>query len=145
MKAAGTQFLREFHGVRGSENVGGRQIVGRCLEVVERAQVQKVIDLALHRAALLRADAEQRLFQIAPDRNQQVASGRTVPDQAVEARMGARSNQHPDRQTPGDEPRHDVPPDETGGACDEIGHAGHPTPKMPRSNRGNPRATTARV
>ncbi len=77
MQAAGVERPRELDRVRRAADVDGGVLLGRCGHVVDRGEVEEVLDLAAQLLHALGLDAEQRFAQIADHRHDAFAGARS--------------------------------------------------------------------
>jgi len=122
------QRARELHGVRGAAHVDGRVHLRGRGHVVHRGQVEEVDDLAAQLAHLLLLHAQQRPAQVAHDRLHAFGGGGAdhhapALDQVFQALQRLAPHEHVDLALALVEQSFDqAPPDESGGAGDEVGH-----------------------
>ena len=67
MQVLGVERARQFDGVRGAADVDRRVALGGRGHVVDRREVEEVVDLAAQLGDLLLLDPEQRAAQVADD------------------------------------------------------------------------------
>src|SRR5208283_293288 len=84
MKAACRGILRKIERIAGPEHVGADEIRVGCAQVIERTEMEEVLDATGQRAPLRRRYAEQRLTQVAMDRHQQFSQRTAIPHQLIE-------------------------------------------------------------
>src|SRR5947207_13860823 len=122
MKTTGGNRLPELDGVAGSFDVRLLLRLSGSLEIVDRGQMKKMVDLAGKFFCIAFAYAEILLRQVADDRDDLLLGSAPVRTELGELFLRALANQHVDRfsalQQIGDEKA----ADESGGAGDEVGH-----------------------
>ena len=117
---ARAELVGELDGVLGAADVEQRvlRLVGG--HVVDRRQVEEVLD-ARQRLAVLLGDAEQRLAEVADDGLDPVR-GAPALDQLVELLARALADEHVDVALALEQPLDQMAADETGRAGHEVAH-----------------------
>ncbi len=128
MQVPGVQRAREFDRVGGAADVHGGVLLGGRGHVVDRGQVEHVVDLAAQLLDPLALEAEQWFTQVAEDGHDAFAahgSDRDAPvlDQVVQARDRAVAHEHVHLALAlVQELLDEAAADEAGRACDEVVH-----------------------
>ncbi len=124
VEATGLDGLGELERALGARDVGLLHRLGAGLDVVHRAEVIEMLDLALELREVGLADAQLRLAEVALDRDDALEAF-LAPElaQFVELADGLGPHQHVDRALAALQKRlHEETADESGRAGDEIRH-----------------------
>ena len=122
VEAARLDRAGQFDRVSGSLDVGDLLGLGAGRHVVDRRQVEEVIDVAAQRQQVLLGDAETGLGEVAGDRHDPRPVGPPGGPQLLQAPARAGPDQRVDRALALQEPRDEVAADEAGRAGDEVVH-----------------------
>ena len=112
MKAARLDRPRQLHRVPRALDVGQLLDLGVGGHVVDRRQVEEVVDLAPHRHQVLLGDAQTRLGEVAGDRDDPRPVGPPAGAQLLKAAPGARPDEREDRPLALQQPLDEVAADE---------------------------------
>ena len=123
VEAAGLDRAGEFDRVPRALDVGDLLGLGAGGHVVDRRQVEEVVDVAAQRQQVLLGDAEARLGEIAGDRHDPRPIGSPGRPQLLEPPARARPDQRVDRALALQESVDEVATDEPGRSGDEVVHA----------------------
>jgi hypothetical protein len=104
-------------------DVGGLLLLGRRLEVVDRREMEEVVDLALELAQVRVGDAELRLGEVADDGDDLALVHAEALAQRRELLLRSAPHQHVDRLAALVQVGDQEAADEAGGSGDEVGHA----------------------
>ena len=116
-----TDGVGELDGVARAVDV--QRVVGRGIggHVVDRGEVEHVLDAALQRGDILVGQAEPRLAQVAGDRLHAIA-GAPTRDEPVEALARSLADEHDDVAVALEQPLDEMAADEAGRARHEVRH-----------------------
>ena len=141
----GLDRLGELDHVAGALDVGDPLGLGVGGHVVDRREVEEVVDVAVQALEVLVGDAEPRLGEVADDADDAVLVDAPAVAQLLEAPLGALADEHVDRPLALEQLLDQVAADEAGRAGDEVAHLGsallfrewasssHPTPAIAAS------------
>lgn len=122
VEAAGADGARELHRVPRALDVGDLLRFGAGLQVVDRSQMEHVVDLALEPAHVGCGHAELGLREVADDRDHLLLVHAPGLAQLGQARERALAHQHVHRRLAPDQVGDQVTADESCCAGHEIGH-----------------------
>ncbi len=128
VEAAGLDRARQLDRVPGALDVGDLLRFGAGGDVVDRRQVEEVVDLAAHRHQVLLGDAEAGLGEIARDRDDARPVGSPAGPQLLQPPPRAGSDKRVDRPLALQQSLDQVAADEAGCAGDEVAHCHQPNP-----------------
>ena len=126
METSRLDRLGKPHRVLRSVDVGDLLLLGARLEVVDRGEVEQVVDLALELPEVGRGHAETGLGEIALDADDLLVVRAPALAHRRELLLRALAHQHVDRLAAPQQVFDEVPADEAGCAGDEIGHLESP-------------------
>ena len=120
--APGLDRVGELDHVAGALDVRDPLALRARLHVVDRREVEEVVDVALEPGEILVGDAEARLGEIADDADDALVVDAPAVAQLREPALGALADEHVDRPLPLEQELDEVAADETGRAGDEVAH-----------------------
>ena len=132
---AGLDRLGELDHVAGALDVGEPLALGVGGHVVDRRQVEQVLDVALEARHVLLGDPEPTLRQVADDPDQALGVRPPAVSQLLEAALGALAHEHVDGSLPLEQELHQVATDEAGRSGDEVAHLLSSTVRDPARSR----------
>ena len=112
----------EFDRVAGALDVGDLLRLGAGGHVVDRGEVEEVVDVAAQGQQVLLGDTEAGRGEVAGDRHDPRPVGAEGGAQLLEAAARTRPDQGVDRALALEQPLHEVAADESGGPGDEVVH-----------------------
>ena len=122
VEAAGLDRAGELDRVPGALDVGDLLRFGVGGDVVDRRQVEEVVDLAAHRHQVLLGDAEAGLGEVAGDRDDARPVGAPAGPQLLQPAARSGPHQGVDRALALQQTLDQVAADESGCAGDEVAH-----------------------
>ena len=122
VEASGADRLRETDRVARAVDIGLLLRFGRRGEVVDRGEVEHVVDLALELAQVGRGDAQLVTREIAGDGDEVPRIGAATRAQFVELRLRTLAQQHEHGPAALDQVGDEEAADESGRAGDEVRH-----------------------
>ena len=122
MEAAYAYGLPELHGMARALDVGGLLVLGAGLEVVDRRQMEQMVDLSLELLLVRLSDPQALLGEIADDGDDVLVGGAPLLAQRIQLLDRALADQHIDRLAPLQQVADEELPDKAGGTGDKIGH-----------------------
>ena len=99
-----------------------RWLSALACHVVDRREVEEVVDLALEPREVLVGDAEAGLGEVADDADDPVLVDAPAVAQLLEPALGALADEHVDRSLALEQQLDEVAADEAGRAGDEVAH-----------------------
>ena len=120
--APGLDRLGELDHVAGALDVGDPLALGVACHVVDRGEVEEVVDLALEPREVLVGDAEPGLGEVADDADDPLVVGAPAVAQLLEPALRALADEHVDRALALEQELDQVAADEAGRAGDEVAH-----------------------
>ena len=123
VEALGTHGLGELNGMTRAPNVCDLLRFSACLEVVDRGQMEHMLDLALELAQVGVGDAQIFLAEITDDGNDLLVGRTPFVAKRIELADRCLADKHVDGLSALQQIANQKLPDETGRTGDEVGHA----------------------
>ena len=126
MEASGVDRFGKAHGVLRAVDVGDLLLLGARLQVVDRGEMEEMVDLPLELLHVGRGDAEVGLGEVAFDADDLLVVCAPALADRRELLFGTLADEHVDRVAAPQQIGDEVAADEAGRAGDEVGHLESP-------------------